>query len=355
MNISLILTKQCNLRCRYCFESHENVWMSEETALRAIDMAMSDGSGSVGVSFFGGEPLLRKPLIRRCVEYAKGFPDVRFRWNMTTNGLLLDEEFLRFARDNGIDVAMSHDGGMSRVNRLDPGGKDCLEELDEKLRLLLQYRPGAFIMATTTPDTAGEVYASMKHLVDLGVTRFNLAIDARPCAGWDENSMATLSEQLKLLGGLILEKFKNGENLYFNPFEEKILAITKNKRCHVCRLGMRKLYIDWDGGIYPCIQFGGVPAYRIGSVAEGLDFARRDAIYAASLRKPSFCEGCALQKRCVNDCACLNYQQNGDMAQVSGEQCAWQRVLITRADEMARGMLQADEKRFAVRYLSQSG
>ena len=102
MNISLILTKQCNLRCRYCFESHENVWMSEETALRAIDMAMSDGSGSVGVSFFGGEPLLRKPLIHRCVEYAKGFPDVRFRWNMTTNGLLLDEKFLRFARDNGI-------------------------------------------------------------------------------------------------------------------------------------------------------------------------------------------------------------------------------------------------------------
>lgn len=353
MNISLILTKQCNLRCRYCFETHENVYMSEETALKAIDMAVKDGGMSVGVSFFGGEPLLCKPLIYRCVEYSKQFSDVKFNWNMTTNGLLLDEEFLEFARREKIDIAMSHDGLMSRVNRLYSDGRDCLKALDEKLKLLLRYRPGAFIMATTTPETAGIAYDSLKHLIDLGVKRFNLAIDSRPCAGWDEESMAILSEQLKMLGDLILLRFINGENIYFNPFEEKILAITKDRKCHVCKLGKRKPYIDWDGSIYPCIQFGGVSEYRMGSVSEGIDTSRRETIYRSSLQKPSFCQNCALIKRCVNDCACLNYQQCGDMAQVSGEQCAFQRILITRADEMARKMLDADEKRFADRYILQ--
>ena len=96
MNISLILTKQCNLRCRYCFETHENFYMTEETALRSIDMAISDGGRHVGVSFFGGEPLLCKPLIYRCVEYSRKFSDVQFSWNMTTNGLLLDDAWCSF-------------------------------------------------------------------------------------------------------------------------------------------------------------------------------------------------------------------------------------------------------------------
>ncbi len=352
MNISLILTKQCNLRCRYCFEMHENVYMTEATALKALDMAVSDGGKQVGVSFFGGEPLLCKPLIYKCVEYSKRFSEIQFSWNMTTNGLLLDDEFLRFAVNEKIEIAMSHDGLMSRVNRLDAGGKECLSALDEKLRLLLQYLPGAFIMATTTPETAGTVYDSLKHLIDVGVKRFNLAVDSRPCAGWDEDSMEELSRQLGMLGDLILEKFCRGEDVYFNPFEEKILSVTKDRPCHVCKLGMRKPYVDWDGKIYPCIQFGGIPEYQMGSVAEGVDVSRREAVYRSSLKSPSFCEDCAMKKRCVNDCACLNFQQCGDMAQVSGEQCAYQRILITRADEMARKMLETDEAHFVKRYIS---
>ena len=191
----------------------------------------------------------------------------------------------------------------------------------------------------------------MRHLVDLGARRFNLAIDSRPSAGWNDESMDILSEQLGMLGDLIFEYFIHDRDIYFNPFEEKILAITKDRKCHICELGMRKPYIDWDGNIYPCIQFGGVPEYHMGSVAEGIDAVRRDEFYAASLRKPSFCTDCAMQKRCVNDCACLNYQQCGDMSQVSGEQCRYQQILITTADEMARKMLDADESHFYKRYV----
>ncbi len=351
MNISLILTKQCNLRCRYCFETHENVFMTEETALKAIDMAVRNNDKSVGVSFFGGEPLLCKDLIYRCVEYSKRFDGVKFSWNMTTNGLLLNREFLEFARENKIFIAMSHDGLMTRANRLYSDGRNCLETLDSRLKLLLKYQPSAFIMATTTPETAGDVAESMKYLFERGVRRLNLAIDARPEAGWDEPSMEVLSSQLKMVAGYVCDQFCKGRDVYFNPFEEKILAITRDRACHICKLGMRKPYIDWNGLIYPCIQFGDVADYVMGSVQTGIDAGRRESIYRKSLQSPEFCEGCAHRKRCVNDCACINFQQCGEMSQVSGEQCAFQRMLIECADEMAREMLEKDEKRFSARYL----
>jgi radical SAM protein with 4Fe4S-binding SPASM domain len=136
----------------------------------------------------------------------------------------------------------------------------------------------------------------------------------------------------------------------FNAFDEKIRSMTRRQPCHQCELGRRKLYIDWDGAVYPCIQFGGLPDYRIGEVTGGIDEAARNAIYRRSLVKPAFCRGCALEQRCVNDCACLNFQQSGDMAEVSPVQCAWQRMLIAAADDLARRMLAADETAFVQRY-----
>lgn len=352
MNGSLILTKQCNLRCRYCFETHDNGRMSEDTALRALDLLVGDGAKRCGVSFFGGEPLLRKDLIMRCVTYAEEeLRGTAFRWNMTTNGLLLDEDFLQFAGEHHLQIAMSHDGAMSRVNRLHPDGKDCLAMLDQKLALLLRFQPDAFIMATASPETVGMAADSVIGLFHAGVKRLNLAIDSRPDAGWNDDSMAELGQQLEKIADFVFSEFSAGRDVFFNGLEEKILAITKEKPCHVCRLGMRKLYIDWDGAIYPCIQFGGVREYRLGDVRGGLDEKKRQDVYRRSLTKPAFCEGCALQSRCVNDCACLNYQQCGEMGEVSAQQCAFQRAMIPCADDMARRMLAADEAHFIRRYM----
>lgn len=351
MNLALVLTKQCNLRCRYCFETHENVFISEETALRAVDLAVSDGCGDCNISFFGGEPLLRRELIERCVHYAKEkYPDVSFRFNMTTNGLLLDEEFLRFAGENGLRIAFSHDGMMSRVNRLRPDGRDALRELDEKLALYLRWQPKNFVMATVTPDCAAQAADSVISLFGRGAARVNLAPDDRPDAGWNDGSMDEMKRQFARIADYILDAFREGRNVALNNFDEKILSITKRQPCHVCRLGYRKLYVDWDGALYPCIQFGGIAEYRIGSVTEGVDERARRRIYARSLAAPSFCKGCAMAERCVNHCACLNFQQCGDMGEVSAAQCRWQQTVIAAADALAVRMLECSETEFLRRY-----
>ena len=349
---TLILTKQCNLRCRYCFETHENVFMTEETALAAVDLLASDNQPQGGISFFGGEPLLRKELIYRCVDRVKTmYPHKVFTYNMTTNGLLLDEEFLTFARDNHFTIALSHDGLMSRVNRLYPDGQDCLALLDEKLALLMYYQPNTFIMATVSADCVKQAAESVISLYEKGICQVNLTVDARPEAGWNDDSMDELRRQLRLIADYVFAAFREGKQISFHGFDEKIRSITQQKSCHVCNLGYRKLYIDWNGWIYPCIQFGGLAEYRIGSVADGIDEGAREAIHRESLVKPAFCRGCALEARCVNDCACLNYQQCGNMGEVSPEQCAFQRMLIETADELARRMIEQDEEQFIKRYL----
>lgn len=350
MNISLILTRQCNLRCRYCFETHEDCMMTEDTALRAVDFVAKHSGQNCGISFFGGEPLLCKNLIYKCVERANTHSDKIFRYNMTTNGLMLDEEFLKFACSNDIDIALSHDGLMSHANRIYSDGHDCFNDLNEKLSMLLRYQPNAFIMATVTPDTVDKAADSVIYLYRMGVKRINMAIDSRPYAGWDDRSMDELGRQLKVIADFVLSEFKDGRNLSFNQFDEKIFSVTRRKPCHICRLGRRKLYINADGVIYPCIQFIGLPRYRVGEVKDGIDETARDEIYSRSLKKPEFCRGCALEPRCVNDCACLNFHQCGNMDEISPVQCSYQRMLIATADNLARGMLEADEKRFIKRY-----
>lgn len=339
------------MRCKYCFEAHEFCSMNEETALRAVEFAANNSVQSCGISFFGGEPLLQKDLIYKCVEYAKNFPDKKFRYNMTTNGLLLEAEFLKFAGENCIKIAMSHDGLMSRDNRIYADGRDCLAELDKKLRLLLDYQPNAFIMATVAANTVHSMAKSVIYLYERGVNTLNLAVDMRPNAGWNDALMCMFAARLDEISDYILSKFSVGKDVYFNSFEEKILSITKNKPCHMCKLGKRKPSVDTDGSIYPCIQFNGHAEYRIGDVFGGIDAASQEKIYLKSRKKPECCEGCALETRCINDCSCANFQQCGDMNAVSPVQCRYQRILIEKADDLARRMLEIDEEHFIRRYL----
>lgn len=339
------------MRCKYCFEQHEACAMSEETALTAVDFAARSSLRSCGISFFGGEPLLQKNLIYKCVGYAKTLADKQLNYNMTTNGLLLDEEFLKFAAENKIKIAMSHDGLMSRTNRIYADGSDCLAALDDKLALLLKYQPNAFIMATVAANTVNLAAKSVIYLYESGVRTLNLAIDMRPDSGWNEEAFDVLADELDKISEYLLGKFTEGEDISFNSFDDKILNITKNKPKHLCQLGKRKVIIDSDGEIYPCIQFNGRAEYRMGNVFDGIDTAVQNKIYHQSIKKPECCDGCALESRCINDCACANFQQCGDMNTVSPVQCAYQRIIIEKADSLARKMLEADEEHFIKRYM----
>jgi len=137
MNLTLHLTNKCNLICKYCFVSHGVERMSREVAFAAVDFCMQNENMS-GLLFYGGEPLLERQLIYDTVNYTKSIGKKlkhAFNYKMTTNGVLLDEEFLKFAKGINLAIGFSHDGPAQDDCRRFPGGEGTFALLEDKIPL----------------------------------------------------------------------------------------------------------------------------------------------------------------------------------------------------------------------------
>ena len=356
MNFTLHLTADCNLACRYCYETHAKRRMDEATAKKAVDLAFSYGHKKNGFSLFGGEPMLERKLIESIAAYAvekaqRTGTEVKFK--MTTNGTLLDAPFLAFADAHGIEIALSHDGLLQDVQRVTRDGKPTMARLEPIVDLLLAHQPNAVAMQTVMPSTVGETAASVEWLYRRGFTRINTAIDYRRDAGWDDASMAVLKEQYARIAALCERQFDEKRPLLYLNFLSKIAAYLNDRPCIECKLGMRQPSVAPDGSIYPCNQFLDLPEYRMGDVFTGIDREKQQAIYRKSLAPEPDCEGCAISDRCRHHCACLNFSLTGDMHAVAPVQCEHERILIPIADGLAERLYAQNSVRFLRYYNSE--
>ena len=353
MNLTLHLTADCNLRCRYCYETHCKNRMTWDTAKQAVDLVFSYGHKTNGFSLFGGEPLLERGLAEKICRYARAEAQQRgvgVRFKMTTNGTLLDEDFLKFAKDHDLEIALSHDGLLQDEQRLTRDGHPTRAKLEPVIDLLLRYQPRAAALQTVTTDTVGGMAESVRWLYERGFSRINSVIDYRPNAGWDDGSLNVLKKQYEAVADLMEAHFDDKRPLLFLPFLVKISAYLNDKPCLECLLGMRQPSVAEDGSIYPCNQFLYLPEYRMGHVSTGIDGQKQRAIYTASLAPEPDCQGCAIEGRCRHHCACLNFSLTGDMHRVAPVQCEHERILIPIADELAARLYEKQSARFLLNY-----
>ena len=353
MNFTLHLTADCNLSCRYCYETHTRAHMSEETAKKAVDLAFSFGHAKNGFSLFGGEPMLERRVIESLCRYAAQKAEetgTKVRYKMTTNGTLLDEAFLEFAKKHRIDIALSHDGLLQDVQRVTRDGSPTMKRLEPIIDLLLRYQPNAVAMQTVMPSTVDNMAESVEWLYERGFSRINTAIDYRVNAGWDDDSMAVLKTQYERIADLCDAHFDDDRPLLYLNFLSKIAAYLNDRPCMECKLGMRQPSVAPDGSIYPCNQFLDVAEYRMGDVFSGIDREKQRAIYRASLEPEPDCEGCAIADRCRHHCACLNFSLTGKMHEVAPVQCEHERILIPIADDLAGRLYERKSARFLTNY-----
>ena len=353
MNLTLHLTADCNLRCRYCYETHCREHMTWDTARQAVDLVFSYGHATNGLSLFGGEPLLERTLAEDICRYAKAEAQRRgvgVRFKMTTNGTLLDEAFLKFANAHDLGIALSHDGLLQDEQRLTRDGRPTRAKLEPAVDLLLKYQPNAAALMTVTPETVGGMARSVQWLYERGFSRINAAMDYRPNAGWDDGSLAVLKEQYEAVAELMEQRFDARRPLLFLPFLVKIAAYIQDRPCLECKLGMRQPSVAEDGSVYPCNQFLHLPDYCMGHVSTGIDKEKQQAIYAASLPPEPDCAGCAILDRCRHHCACLNFSLTGDMHKVAPVQCEHERILIPVADALAARLYEKRSVRFLLNY-----
>ena len=349
MNLTLHLTENCNMDCSYCIREKHPKDMTEEVLYKACDLAFSRGKRA-GLCFFGGEPLLKKDLIFKALDYCEAKSEetgMRFDCKMTTNGTLLDEEFIKRAKKADMGIGLSFDGKAQDVCRMFVGGKPTSSLIEEKARMLLSFMPGSTALATIAPQAVPYYAESVKYLHDLGFKKVSFVLAYGKKVNWTDDDLDRLREQLELTSGYLKHLFVNKETFFMSAFSTKIRdCINGNNSAERCHLGVRQMPVTPDGNLYPCTSFIGDEKYLLGNVFDGINDAKVIEM-AKKSATPETCIGCDLVKRCTNSCGCANRMNTGDENKVSPLQCTYERMLIEISDALGEELYRMDPERFA--------
>jgi uncharacterized protein len=347
MHVTLHLTTSCNLNCDYCYSSPlgNNISMTEEIAAKSIDFAVNSMAENIGVIFFGGEPLLKKDIIRSTVDYCRQLESehphkYHFHYKITTNGLLLDKEFMQYALENKIMISLSIDGTKEAHDRhrKSADGKDTHEIIAGKIRDLLSYQPYANALMVVSPENVDTYYESVKFLIEEG---FVYIIAALNYAGkWEDGHLKKLKKQYELLAGYYKKLTLEEKKFFFSPFEMKLSTHIKGKDilCTDCHLAKTQVSIAPNGDVYPCVQFVqdavSNKEFVIGNVTTGFDNKKRGKLYSRSQSSNESCDVCTIKSRCNYKCSCLNWQTTKELNKPSAFLCESEKIIVPIVDKL---------------------
>ena len=326
----LNIAHDCQLRCKYCFASTGDFGqgrklMTLETGKNAIDFLLENSGDrkNLELDFFGGEPLMNFKVVKQIVEYARsreaGF-NKKFRFTITTNGLLLDDEKIEFINKEMSNVVLSIDG-RKEINdyfRVLPNGQGCYDMILPKYQKLVAGRGDKeyYVRGTFTNknlDFSNDVFA----LYEAGFDQISI----EPVVGegdeyaLTEKELSAVFKEYENLANRILENEKNGGKFNFFHFmidlDQGPCAI---KRLRGCGCGNDYVAITPDGDIYPCHQFVGMEEYKMGNIDEGTFNQEMKADFANChvYSKPE-CRKCWAKFYCSGGCNANNYQYVGDV------------------------------------------
>lgn len=325
------ISHDCNLRCEYCFAAKGDFGqgrclMPLETAKKAIDfiIANSGTRHNLEVDFFGGEPLMNFDVVKQTVEYARSIEkqhNKNFRFTITTNGLLLDDEKIEFINREMNNVVMSLDG-RKEVNdklRVTPNGKGSYDTIVPKFQKLVASRGDKdYYIRGTFTTFSKDFTADVLHMKELGFEQLSIepvVSDPKLDYSIKEADLPRVFQEYERLAKTLVEMRKRGE--FFNFFHFMIdldqgpCAI---KRLRGCGCGNEYVAVTPQGDIYPCHQFVGEEAYKMGNLNDGtfnqdmkLRFAR------ANVYSKENCKNCWAKFYCSGGCNANNYQYEGDI------------------------------------------
>lgn len=367
MHLTLHLTSRCNLRCWYCYAApHQGGDMTFETAKAAIKIGMDSlqrksPGASLGVIFFGGEPLIMRGLIEEIVEHCRGIErdtGQLFHYKITTNGTMLDESFLTSPITSEVFIAMSHDGikAAHDSGRVDAGGNGTFDALEPKIDMLLEHKPYSPVMMVVNPGNVRHYYKSIVYLYGKGFRYLICSLDYG--ADWTEKDLNELEKQYKKLSDWYYKLMMAEEKFYYSPFEVKISSHVFPGSCKAerCELGQTQISVAPNGRLYPCVQFvgdGSDTAYAIGDVFNGVDEDARMRLYLWNGEEKSTCGECAVRERCNHYCGCLNKQATGHIDQVSPVLCAHERLILPIVDKLAARLFEKRSPMFIQKHYNE--
>ena len=319
----------CNLNCSYCFASQgkyhgERALMSFETGRRALDFLV-EHSGSrknLEVDFFGGEPLMNFQVVKDLVAYARSIePETgkRFRFTLTTNGMLVDDDVIDFCNRECHNVVLSLDGRKEVHDRFrrDYAGNGSWEKIVPKFQKFVKARGdrGYYMRGTFThanPDFLKDIQA----MLDLGFTE--LSMEPVVCAADDPSALTEadkpiVMEQYEKLLALMLERDREGRPFTFYHYMIDLKGgPCIYKRISGCGSGTEYMAVTPWGDLYPCHQFVGEEAFKLGDIYTGVtNHAVQEQFAACNVYAREECRTCWARLYCSGGCAANAYHATG--------------------------------------------
>lgn len=355
----LLVAMDCNLRCEYCFAGTgdycmgRNV-MSFETGKKALDFLLENSGNreNLEVDFFGGEPLMNWEVVKQLVEYGRSKEaeyGKRFRFTITTNGMLLDDEKMDFINKEMSNVVMSIDGRKEVNDRVRKrvDGTGCYDRIVERYKRLAEKRhyQNYYVRGTFTKynlDFSNDVF----HLYDLGFDQISVepvvSLPDEPYAIKEED-IPVLLEQYDILAKEMIKRHKEGRGFNFFHFMIDLEGgPCVAKRLSGCGSGTEYMAVTPWGDLYPCHQFVGEDDLCIGNVFDGIK--NQDIVNEFKLCNvyaKDKCKDCFARFYCSGGCAANSYKFHGNILDAYDIGCELQKKRIECAIMLKAAM--ADE------------
>ena len=329
--LCLHIAHDCNLACRYCFagegEYHgRRALMSFEVGKKALDFLVANSGNRVNleVDFFGGEPLMNWDVVKRLVEYGRSLEQAhnkKFRFTLTTNGVLLNEEILEFANREMSNVVLSIDGRKEIHDGMRPfrGGQGSYDLIVPKFRKVAESREqmNYYVRGTFTRNNL-DFSQDVLHLADLGFRQISVEpVVAGPEADYAirEEDLPKLKEEYDKLAAEMLRRRREGRGFNFFHFMIDLEGgPCVAKRLSGCGSGTEYLAVTPWGDLYPCHQFVGNEKFLMGNVEEGvLRDDIRDQFKCCNVYAKEKCRECFARFYCSGGCAANAYNFRGDV------------------------------------------
>lgn len=360
LHLTLCLTHDCNLRCSYCYGgSKSRRHMSMATARRALAWARARVGQRLHLVFFGGEPLLRWPVLTRVTELARGqcvAAGVELRPTVTTNGTLLSPARVEWLRQERFVVAISCDGTRRAQdrNRRTRRGRSSHRRAVAGLERALGAGLAVRVVLVVDPSNVAELADSVAELRARGAVDF--VLNPNWAADWSgQDVLAAWTTAYEAIVGDYVQAYRAGRPFWISFVDPKIAAHIKGGYLaeELCDLGRRHLVVAASGNLYPCDRLVGEDRdarFVIGRLPRGIDETHQSSLVRTVCRLPSDCGACAVAARCRNRCACANLAMTGDVGRPAELLCFHEQLSIRLADEAAEQLFAERNEQFIVRH-----
>ncbi len=329
--LCLHIAHTCNLNCSYCFASQgkyhgERALMSFEVGKRALDFLV-ENSGTrrnLEVDFFGGEPLMNFDVVKKLVEYARSIEKEKgknFRFTLTTNGVLIDDDVIDFSNREMSNVVLSLDGRKEVHDRyrVDYAGNGSWEKIVPKFQKFVEARGGKnYYMRGTFTHANPDFLEDIKTMLDLGFSELSMepvvAASDDPSALTEEDRKIVM-KQYEDLAKLMLERDKEGKPFTFYHYMIDLKGgPCIYKRISGCGSGTEYMAVTPWGDLYPCHQFVGDEKFKLGDIWNGIENKEVQNEFAScNVYAREECRSCWARLYCSGGCAANAYHATGSV------------------------------------------